>query len=356
MQTFLPYPDFLASARALDQKRLGKQRVEAIQVLRGLTRPGYGWRNHPAVKMWAGYEEALTRYGLDMCAVWCEPGRADTCAATLLTDLAAACGVSVYGPRTELAAAGELPPWLGRDDLHLQPPRRRCCARTPEHYRPLFGDDDLDPDLEYVWPPSDRAAPSASRPEQAQTRCATVPPPRADWSAWRCREWWAGSSAYASTGGARAAVAPTACRDRRTAVVVGGGIAGMSAAVVLAERGVAVTVLEAAPHARRPAGRVAGGARRRQPASTSTASTRSSGSTTTGGRSCAGSIRRWASSSPIPGYPILSEQWPTEEFGRLPPARRRTCWRCCCAAPACAWPTCAGWTGTPRCRCSPTTR
>ena len=37
------------------------------------------------------------------------------------------------------------------------------------------------------------------------------------------------------------------------AVVVGAGVAGVSAAVVLAERGVAVTLLEAAPHPRRPA-------------------------------------------------------------------------------------------------------
>ena len=42
MQTFLPYADFIASAEVLDQKRLGKQRVETIQVLRGLTTPGYG--------------------------------------------------------------------------------------------------------------------------------------------------------------------------------------------------------------------------------------------------------------------------------------------------------------------------
>ncbi|MDT5035120.1 MAG: hypothetical protein QOE03_305, partial [Micromonosporaceae bacterium] len=58
VQTFLPYPEFATSARVLDQRRLGKQRVEAIQVLRGLIVPGYGWRHHPAVKMWAGYEEA----------------------------------------------------------------------------------------------------------------------------------------------------------------------------------------------------------------------------------------------------------------------------------------------------------
>ncbi|WP_431909418.1 MSMEG_6728 family protein [Micromonospora carbonacea] len=153
MQTFLPYPDFLASARALDTRRLGKQRVEAIQVLRGLTRPGYGWRNHPAVKMWAGYEEALVRYGLDVCAVWCGPGRADTCAATLVADLAAACGVTGVRTQAELADAGELPPWLGRDDLHRSH-RSSLLRKDPDHYRPLFGD--VDPGLEYVWPASDR--------------------------------------------------------------------------------------------------------------------------------------------------------------------------------------------------------
>ncbi|MFG2063327.1 MSMEG_6728 family protein [Micromonospora sp. NPDC048871] len=154
MQTFLPYPDFLASARALDQRRLGKQRVEAIQVLRGLTRPGYGWRNHPAVKMWAGYEEALTRYGLDVCEVWCAAGRADTCAVTLAADLATACGIEQVRSQHELAVAGELPPWLGRDDLHLSH-RSSLIRKDPDHYRPIFGDQ-VPLDLEYVWPPSDR--------------------------------------------------------------------------------------------------------------------------------------------------------------------------------------------------------
>ncbi|SCL40202.1 hypothetical protein GA0074692_5674 [Micromonospora pallida] len=153
MQTFLPYPDFAASARVLDQRRLGKQRVEAIQVLRGLTWPGYGWRNHPAVRMWAGYEEALVRYGLDVCVVWCAPGRADTCAATLTADLAAACGITQVRDQDELARAGELPPWLGRTDLHRSH-RSSLLRKDPDHYRPIF--DDVPPDLEYVWPDSDR--------------------------------------------------------------------------------------------------------------------------------------------------------------------------------------------------------
>ena len=37
MQTFLPYPDFARSARCLDNRRLGKQRVESYQILRAGT-------------------------------------------------------------------------------------------------------------------------------------------------------------------------------------------------------------------------------------------------------------------------------------------------------------------------------
>jgi hypothetical protein len=153
VQTFLPYPDFLASARLLDQKRLGKQRVETIQVLRGLTVPTYGWRHHPAVKMWTGYEEALVRYGLDMCAVWCATGRADTCATTLTVDLAAAGGARVIRTQQELAGAGDLPPWLGDAALHLSH-RSALLRKDPGVYRPLFGD--IPDDLPYVWPGSDR--------------------------------------------------------------------------------------------------------------------------------------------------------------------------------------------------------
>ncbi|MEV4635925.1 MSMEG_6728 family protein [Actinoplanes sp. NPDC049548] len=153
MQTFLPYPDFVASAHALDQKRLGKQRVETIQVLRGLVQPGYGWRHHPAVKMWRGYEEALVRYGLDMSGVWVATGRADTTADTMRADAAAARGLTAIRTQDDLAAAGELPPWLGDDALHLSH-RSALVRKDPDFYRPLFGD--IPADLPYVWPSSDR--------------------------------------------------------------------------------------------------------------------------------------------------------------------------------------------------------
>jgi len=112
VQTFLPYPDFAASAAVLDVRRLGKQRVETLQVLRAMRVPGYGWRHHPVAKMWAGYDEALVRYGLEMCAAWTAGGRADTVAETLVAELG-----RVARTQPELAAAGELPPWLALIDI-----------------------------------------------------------------------------------------------------------------------------------------------------------------------------------------------------------------------------------------------
>lgn len=153
MQTFLPYPDFHATAEVLDPRRLGKQRVEAIQVLRALTVPGYGWRHHPAAAMWAGYEEALTRYGLTVCAVWCATGRQDTCATTLRADLHRTMGLADVRGQRELADTDDLPPWLGADDFHLSH-RSALVRKDPAHYRARFPG--VPDDLPYVWPSSDR--------------------------------------------------------------------------------------------------------------------------------------------------------------------------------------------------------
>ncbi len=148
MQTFLPYADFEASARALDLKRLGKQRVETIQVVRALTVPGYGWRHHPAALMWKGYEEALGRYGLTVCEVWRERGFDDTCAATIAADLASA-GVTGIRGYQELQQAGALPPWLF-DEAFLLSHRSSLVRKDAEFYRPQFPE--VPDDLPYVWP------------------------------------------------------------------------------------------------------------------------------------------------------------------------------------------------------------
>ncbi|MEV6913259.1 MSMEG_6728 family protein [Amycolatopsis sp. NPDC051071] len=153
MQTFLPFADFRASADALDQRRLGKQRVETIQVLRALTVAGYGWRHHPAAAMWAGYEEALVRYGFDICEVWCDIGREDTCHETLRLDLLRTTGLDGVRTQAELAAGKDLPPWLGDIDFHRSH-QSALVRKQPEHYRARFPD--VPDDLPYVWPASDR--------------------------------------------------------------------------------------------------------------------------------------------------------------------------------------------------------
>ena len=68
MQTFLPYKDFDKSAHALDSKRLNKQILEGYQIMIVLMSddPKAGWRNHPAVKMWRGFENTLFDYILAM--------------------------------------------------------------------------------------------------------------------------------------------------------------------------------------------------------------------------------------------------------------------------------------------------
>jgi hypothetical protein len=154
MQTFLPYPGFHATAAVLDPRRLGKQRVEAIQVLRALTVPGYGWRHHPAAAMWAGYEEALTRYGLAICEVWCATGRQDSCADTLRRDLRATTGLERVRTQKQLARTKNLPPWLGDADFHRSH-QSALARKDPAYYAPHFPD--VPADLPYVWPLSDRA-------------------------------------------------------------------------------------------------------------------------------------------------------------------------------------------------------
>lgn len=77
MQTFMPYSCFRLSAQALDNKRLGKQRVEAWQILQALQGKTKGWVNHPATIMWQGCEQSLIQYGLIVCEEWRNRGFED---------------------------------------------------------------------------------------------------------------------------------------------------------------------------------------------------------------------------------------------------------------------------------------
>ena len=145
MQTFLPLPDLRASLEVLDDKRLGKQRVETFQILRALTWPRYAWKNHPAVRMWRGFVPALVAYGVVNCDVWTARGYADTVRGSLLGWTGGA------EPDWErLRERGQLPPWLGVPELHVSH-QSALVRKDPEHYRAHFPD--VPDDLPYWWPP-----------------------------------------------------------------------------------------------------------------------------------------------------------------------------------------------------------
>lgn len=142
MQTFLPFESFEESARCLDRQRLGKQRVEAWQIWCALGPDSRsGWRHHPAVLMWRGFEEALALYGVRVCDEWRRRGYRDTMLARF-TDTIDMAGVT---PETGIA----MPPWLG-DPVFHRSHQSNLVRKLPEHYGPLFPG--VPADLPYVWP------------------------------------------------------------------------------------------------------------------------------------------------------------------------------------------------------------
>lgn len=139
MQTFLPESSFTDSASILDDKRLGKQRVEAKQIYLSLTDPDYGWKHHPAVKMWRGHEGSLLWYGQIMCVEWRIRGHEDS----LYDYFHHAIG---YGP---LAHNDTLPPWVGDSRFHLAH-RSNLMRKDPIHYSQYYAG--VPNDLPYFWP------------------------------------------------------------------------------------------------------------------------------------------------------------------------------------------------------------
>lgn len=139
MQTFLPYASFRETAMVLDYRRLGKQRVEAKQILQVLD-PSYnkkGWINHPAVKMWRGYEWALTEYGLFICSEWIRRGYRDS----LLPWFEEI-------QQKHRSQRNQFPPWITYEFQRSH--RSNLLRKQPDHYRVYWPT--LQDDLPYVWP------------------------------------------------------------------------------------------------------------------------------------------------------------------------------------------------------------
>ena len=138
MQTFLPYSSYEKSAQVLDMRRLGKQRVETLQILNALTDPNYGWQSHPAVNMWRGYEYELIEYGIAICNEWIARGYKDTCLGKIAEKIDNI-------PEDNV----ESPPWIGSMDLHRSH-QSNLLRKDPVYYNQFF--ENVPDDLEYVWP------------------------------------------------------------------------------------------------------------------------------------------------------------------------------------------------------------
>ena len=137
MQTFLPYSNFRDSIACLDYKRLGKQRVEALQIYNVLVgnltkkgKPYTGWLNHPAVLMWDGYVEALLLYKNKMIEEWLARGYRNTMEWVILED------------------SIEMPPWLGDDRVHASH-RSNLLRKDLEYYSKYKWKEPID--MEYYW-------------------------------------------------------------------------------------------------------------------------------------------------------------------------------------------------------------
>ena len=137
MQTFLPYPSFSDSAQCLDAKRLGKQRVEALQIhniVSGKRTTG-GWLNHPAVVMWRGYADALAYYHNVMIDEWVKRGYKNTMVHLPIDD--------------PIIGYHDFPRWLGFQKFHASH-RSNLLRKHPDHYQSFNWPESSD--LPYYWP------------------------------------------------------------------------------------------------------------------------------------------------------------------------------------------------------------
>ena len=136
MQTFLPYESFEKSAQVLDWRRLGKQRVEGMQIINAITgkkrkdgKPYKGWINHPCSVMWKDYVPALKHYTNVIIQEWITRG---------------------YNNNMEFYDTGKIvmPDWIGNEKFHSS--HRANLLRKDFDYYSQFGWTE-NPERPYVW-------------------------------------------------------------------------------------------------------------------------------------------------------------------------------------------------------------
>jgi hypothetical protein len=119
-------------------RRLNKQIVECVQIIRTARGETAGYRNHPAVKMWVGHERSLAEYTQAMIDEWWSRGYESHTGSALK--------VAEY--LQDLEDTG-WPAWWGYPTM-VQSHQSNLVRKEPEHYGPLFPG--VPDDLPYFWP------------------------------------------------------------------------------------------------------------------------------------------------------------------------------------------------------------
>jgi hypothetical protein len=154
MQTFIPVPSFEETAAILDNRRLGKQRVEAKQILLALGVPvgehdgkaSSRWRHHPAVRMWLGFERCLAHYAIAVCREWRSRGFRDSLEDQFVD--ASRWIVATFRDISPSSVCG-VPSWIGDESVHASH-RSNLLRKFPEHYSQFGWNEPAT--LPYVWP------------------------------------------------------------------------------------------------------------------------------------------------------------------------------------------------------------
>jgi hypothetical protein len=138
MQIFLPYSDKRKSLMCLDNKRLGKQRVETYQIISAITgrpkldgTPYKGWLNHPCTVMWKNYLPALKMYLNYSIAEWMVRGFKNT-----------------IQWENYIESQVVIPPFIGNEKFHSSH-RANLLKKDPIYYSKYgWTENPQDP---YVW-------------------------------------------------------------------------------------------------------------------------------------------------------------------------------------------------------------
>lgn len=151
MQTFMPFDTFRKSVECLDYRRLGKQRVEAYQILLALKYPWAvqvwvdknpgktfkpNYQNHPCTIMWRGYSDALATYMNCTILEWKKRGYKNTMP-LMMEDVKV-----VY------------PWWMGNVAFHRSH-RSKLLSKDWDHYAEYWPKER--DDLPYLWPTESRS-------------------------------------------------------------------------------------------------------------------------------------------------------------------------------------------------------